>query len=184
MQKNDVLDNKLSEIIERKHLELNLGQDYTQKFSKIRDFEGNAIGQIGEEFIKEIVKQITPIDDDGIIHTEYDVKTQKGMLLEVKTARKGRTNNTFQFNGINPNYNYDYLVCLGICEDAIFYRIFAKKEISYIHKDKRFYMTQGDLKKQLVAMNPSNLVNFKLTLNLKELTNISTFVSDLENILK
>lgn len=38
------LEQKFIEIIERKHRELNLGKDYSQKFSKIRDFEGNAIG--------------------------------------------------------------------------------------------------------------------------------------------
>lgn len=46
------LENFFLEIIEQKHRELNLGKDYNLKFSKIRDFEGNAIGQIGEEYIK------------------------------------------------------------------------------------------------------------------------------------
>lgn len=33
------LEDKFLEIIERKHKELNLGKDYNQKFSKIKDFE-------------------------------------------------------------------------------------------------------------------------------------------------
>jgi len=92
------LEQKFIEIIERKHRELNLDKDYSQKFSKIRDFEGNAIGQIGEEYIKMIVSEITEIVDDGVIHNEYDILTKSGKYIEVKTARKGRTNNTFQFN--------------------------------------------------------------------------------------
>ncbi len=183
MSKTNNLEIKLKEIIERKHLELNLGRDYSEIFSKIRDFEGNAIGQIGEEFAKEVIKQVTTIVDEGIIHTEYDVQTETGILFEVKTARKGRNGNTFQFNGINPNYNYSYLLCLGICEDAILYRIFDKKDISYIHKTKNFFVKQGEISKQLVQMNPNNLVNYKLTLNLKELFEASTLIPYLESIL-
>ena len=103
------LELRLSDIIERKHKELNLGKDYSKKFSKIKDFEGNAIGQIGEEFVKYIISNITDIEDDGIIHNEYDIRTKTGLTFEVKTARKGRSNDTFQFNGINPNYNYNYM---------------------------------------------------------------------------
>jgi len=166
------LEKTLLDIIERKHEELNLGRDYNAKFSKIRDFEGNAIGQIGEEFAKHIIGELTGIIDDGIIHNEYDIKTANGILFEVKTARKGRETNTFQFNGINPNYNYNYLLCIGICEDSIHFRIFEKKEITYIHKDRKFYIKQDDFSKQLVQMNPQNQVNYKLTLNLKELFDI------------
>ena len=177
------LDIILQTIIERKHSELNLGKDYNAKFSKIRDFEANAIGQIGEEFAKEIIKELTEIIDDGIVHNEYDIKTSNGLLFEIKTARKGRSNDTFQFNGINPNYNYDYLLCVGICEDAIYYRFFSKKNVSYIHKERKFYITQDNLKKQLVQMNPQNQVNYKLTLNLKDLFEISAIYEKLKLIL-
>lgn len=135
--------------MKKKHEELNLGKDYSQIFSKIRDFEGNAIGQIGEEYVKLIISEITEIEEDGIIHNEYDVLTKSGIYFEVKTARKGRTNNTFQFNGINPRYNYDYLICLGICEDKVLYRIFLKSEIQYIHKERKHFIVQGDYKKTI-----------------------------------
>jgi hypothetical protein len=48
------LENRLQGIIERKYEELNLGRNYNAKFSKIRIFEANTIGQIGEEFAKAI----------------------------------------------------------------------------------------------------------------------------------
>ena len=176
------LEIKLQKIIERKHEELNLDRDYNAKFSKIRDFEGNAVGQIGEEFAKEIIKEFAEIVSDGTIHNEYDIQTKSGVFFEVKTARKGRENNTFQFNGINPNYNYDYLLCLGICEDSIHFRIFKKTDVSYIHKDRKFYITQENFKKQLVQMNPQNQVNYKLTLNLKELFDFSLLLELLNGI--
>ncbi|GHT14990.1 hypothetical protein AGMMS4956_14010 [Bacteroidia bacterium] len=178
------LEDKLQEIIERKYLEVRLGKNPNAKFAKVIDLEGNAVGQIGEEYAKFLVNRFTEIIDDGVIHDEYDIQTKNGVLLEVKTARKGTKNNTFQFNGINPNYNYNYLLCIGICEDAVLFRIFEKKELSYHHKDRKFYIKQGDFEKQLVAMNPNNQVNFKLTLNLKELLSISLLPNQLQTILQ
>ena len=177
------LENKLLEIIERKHFELNLGKDYSAKFSKIKDFEANAIGQIGEEFVRKIIAKYTEIIDDGVIHNEYDIKTKYGLLFEIKTARKGRTNNTFQFNGINPNYNYDFLICLGLCEDSVHFKIFNKQNVKYIHKERKFYMEQENFKKQLVQMNPQNQVNYKLTLNILDLYDISLLPEVLEQLL-
>jgi|GEM_PF-1882971 len=176
------LEDKFLEIIERKHKELNLGKNYNEKFSKVRDFEANAIGQIGEEYIKYVISSITNIIDDGVIHNEYDILTESGLYFEVKTARKGRTNNTFQFNGINPRYNY--LICLGVCENELLYRIFKKSEIVYIHKERNHFVIQGDYKRQLVQMNPDNQVNFKLTISLRDLYNISNLVNELKEKIK
>ena len=176
------LEQQFLEIVERKHNELNLGKDYSQKFSKIRDFEGNAVGQIGEEYLKIVVAEITDIIDDGHIHNEYDIITKTGKFIEVKTARKGRSSNTFQFNGINPKYNYDYMICLGICEDKLVYRMFTKLETQYIHKTRNYYITQGNYKRQLVQMNPDNHVNFKLTISLKDLYEIESLPNRLKQI--
>ena len=177
------LEEKFTKIIERKHNVLNLGRDYTEIFSKIRDFEGNAVGQIGEEYMKLIVAEVTEIVEDGVIHNEYDILTKSGKYIEIKTARKGRTGNTFQFNGINPRYNYDYLVCLGICEDKLLYRLFLKSETQYIHKERNHFIIQGDYKRQLVQMNPDNHVNFKLTIKTDDLFDISNLVDELKELL-
>ena len=179
------LEKIFAEIIERKHNELGLGQDYNKKFSKIKDFEANAIGQIGEEFAKYVISKITKIKDESdVIHDEYDIETTSGVRFEVKTARKGRSTNTFQFNGLDPRYNYHYLICLGLSEYDLFYRIFRKSDMKYEHTNQKYYITQGNLKKQLVKMNPDNLVNFKLTLNIKDLYNINGFENELKTILK
>ncbi|WP_340137670.1 type II restriction endonuclease [Helicobacter pylori] len=96
------LEQTFLKIIEKKHKELNLGQDYNAIFSKIRDFEANAIGQIGEEFLKSVLNAIDEVIDDGIIHGEYDIMTKSGVSFEVKTAQKGRTNNTFLVQWYKP----------------------------------------------------------------------------------
>lgn len=65
------------------------------------------------------------VKNDGTIHDEYDIQMDNNIKLEVKTARKGN-NDTFQFNGINPAYNYDYLICIGVCPNKILYRILGR----------------------------------------------------------
>ncbi|WP_341844242.1 type II restriction endonuclease [Helicobacter pylori] len=44
-------------------------------------------------------------------------------------------------------------------------------------------MKQNEFKKQLVSMNPDNQVNDKLTLNIKELKEITNLIKELERVL-
>lgn len=178
------LEEIFKEIIDKKHNELNLGRDNKQIFAKIIDFEANAIGQIGETFIKQITATLTNIKEEGTIHNEYDIITEKGVKIEIKTARKGSKNNSFQFNGINPKYNYNFIICLGICPDKLMYRIFLKKDIIYQHKERKNYIIQGDFKRQLVAMNPGNQVNYKLAVQLKDLLDVSNIVDEMKILIE
>ncbi|WP_310790457.1 type II restriction endonuclease [Helicobacter pylori] len=66
------------------------------------------------------------------------------------------------------------------------YRVFKKDEIHYIHKERKYlkyFMKQNEFKKQLVPMNPDNQVNYKLTLNIKELKEITNLIKELERVL-
>jgi len=177
---NDIL----LEIIKKKHRDLNLGRNYKGKFSKIKDFEGNAIGQIGEEFTKKMLSNVTDIQNDGVIHDEYDIETTSGIRFEIKTARKGRKNDTFQFNGINPAYNYHYLLCIGITENELYYRIFEKTDIQYQHRVRKYFLKTDEYEKQLVAMNPGNSVNYKATINKIDMLEASSFLECIKNICK
>ena len=155
------LEDIFKKIVEDKYYQLNLDKPNEDKFSKIKFFEANAVGAIGEEFIKTVMSRFGSVKNDGTIHDEYDIQMDNNIKLEVKTARKGN-NDTFQFNGINPAYNYDYLICIGVCPNKILYRIFRKNNIQYIHnKDDRGYrMIQKnfnkEINKKLVSMNPGN----------------------------
>ncbi len=184
MTRKDDLNNILKEIIERKHKELNLGMDYNSIFSKIKDFEANAIGQIGEEYARKICRSITTIDqnNDDTVHNEFDISTESAVKVEVKTARLGKKG-TFQFNGIEPRRNYDYILCLGICLDKVVYRIFSHKDIKYIHDVRKYFVEQNDkFCKQLVQMNPDNLVSYKLTTSLKQMFEIDNLPLELSII--
>ncbi|GAA9113230.1 hypothetical protein HpHA162_11500 [Helicobacter pylori] len=67
--------------------------------------------------------------------------------LKLKQREKAELTTLFQFNGINPRYNYDFLICLGVCEDKLLYRIFKKDEINCIHKERKYFMKQNEFKK-------------------------------------
>lgn len=89
------LEQTFLKIIEKKHKELNLGQDYNAIFSKIRDFEANAIGQIGEEFLKSALNAIDEVINDGIIHDEYDIMTKAVYPLKSKQRKKAELTTLF-----------------------------------------------------------------------------------------
>ena len=86
-----------------------------------------------------------------------------------------------QFNGINPNYNCKYIICLGLTANAAYFKIVSGNKI-YNHKERKFYLKVDNKEKQLVAMNPGNTANYKLTLqinNLEPIENIETQIKEL-----
>ncbi|WP_297193081.1 restriction endonuclease [uncultured Campylobacter sp.] len=178
------IENILLELIDEKYNELKNKQD-RGIFEKILLFEANAVGQIGEKFVKEVFKFLNiPFEDfdKDVIHDEFDM-ISNSKKIEIKTARKGINRDTFQFNGINPKYNYDYIILIAISTKSLHYYIINKsKDYIYNHKLKKDFMIINNKEKQLVSMNPGNQVNLKLTLNLKELKDISNFTNDLKEI--
>lgn len=178
------INNLLKKIIEEKYEELRLGEQETGLLYKIKYFEGNAIGQIGESFIKQLFLQNNlPLDDNrDNVHDEYDILSA-GAKIEIKTARKGSKKKTFQFNGINPSYNHDYIVLLGLTVDKAYYRIISGRS-TYNHKKRKYYIKVGSKDKQLVAMNPGNAVNYKLTLTLTDLLPLDSLNQDLISLFK
>ena len=152
-------------------------------FEKINEFEANAVGQVGEKFVKMVFENLG-IKMQGfgeVIHDEFDICLTDGTKIEIKTARKGLKNDTFQFNGINPNYNCKYIICVGLSAKAAFFKVVSGEKI-YNHKTRKFYLNVGDKQKQIVAMNPHNQANFKLTLSLKDLEPIEKFEAQLREI--
>lgn len=172
----------LLKIIEGKHKEL-LAFKKGGIFEKINDFEGNAVGQIGEKFVKIVFENLgLKMQKFGeVIHDEFDICLEDGTKIEIKTARKGLKNDTFQFNGINPNYNCKFIICIGLCADAAYFKIVSGEKI-YDHKSRKFFLNIDGKLKQIVAMNPQNLANYKLTLTLKQLEKIENFEGKLREV--
>ena len=152
-------------------------------FSDLYLLEANAVGQIGEIFIKKLLNLLNVKVDTGIettIHDEYDVLLKDGTKIEVKTARLG-VNKTYQFNGINPRYNYDYIILLGISEKEAHYLI-IKGKVKYNHPTQKYSLKVNDEEKNLVAMNPKNDANYKLTLKQEELLDIESLPKEIKKI--
>ncbi len=172
----------LKNIIDDKYNEL-IAYKETGIFDKIHQLEGNAIGQIGEKFIKQIFNKLNiKMKDFGkVIHDEFDIclDDTNETKIEIKTARKGLKNNSLQFNGINPHYNCKYIICLGLTATAAYFKVISGNKI-YNHKTRHFYLNIDGKEKQLVSMNPGNTANYKLTLQLSNLEPIT----DLEITIK
>jgi hypothetical protein len=54
----------------------------------------------------------------------------------------------------------------------------------YMHKKRKYIVDLETTKKQLVEMNPGNQVNYKLTLNKRELKDINNLENELKGILE
>ena len=81
----------LLQLIEQKYKEVQKKQK-SGIFEKILHFEGNAIGQIGEKFVKEVFKAMNlPLDElpQEIIHDEFDLLS-RGKKVEIRENRKKR----------------------------------------------------------------------------------------------
>lgn len=178
------LNDLLKKLIEEKYNELAKFKE-NGIFEKINEFEGNAIGQIGEKFVKIVFANLgLKMQDFGeVIHDEFDICLKDGTKIEIKTARKGLKNNSFQFSGINPNYNCKFIICIGLSAKAAFFKIVSGEKI-YNHKTRKFYLNVENEQKQIVAMNPQNQANFKLTLQLKDLEPIENFENRLKEVFK
>ena len=163
----------MQEIIEYRYKYMKLDvKDTSSIFWKLAEFEANSVGYIGEAFLKDVLKNegVEMVDEGTTVHDEYDILLKDGTKIEIKTARKGSSNNTYQFNGVNPAYNYDYIFCFGLTTENMSFRIIDKKQdIKYFHKDRSHFVKIDSKQKKLVRMNPGNDVNRKITLNSSEM---------------
>ncbi len=86
-------------------------------------------GQIGEDFVRRYLEaQGIPVEAVGSRTTHTDLLIDD-KLFEVKTASLGATG-TFQFNHVRLDRTYHYLICLGICPDAIVFQGWRKGIVS------------------------------------------------------
>ena len=176
----------LSQIIEDKYKET-LKSNKSGMFEKINNLKPNAIGQVGEKFVKTFLTDCLGLEisqkHDEIIHKPFDISVKNGantIDIEIKTAQQDK-NEKFQFNNIKPNHNCKYIVCMGITANKAFFNIIDGK-INKNNKNKKIYLNVNNKRKLLTAMNPKDPVSFKLTLQLKDLEPIENFENKLREI--
>ena len=86
-------------------------------------------GDIGEEFVSRYLSHSGITVGKGASRIEeWDLEIGS-LKFEVKTASEDR-GGSFQFNHIRLDRNYDYLLCLGIRPEEIFFNGWRKGEVS------------------------------------------------------
>lgn len=125
---------------------------------KFRHVENTNRGEIGEEFLRRFLKQHGIKAGNGSRVTPTDLSIL-GCTFEVKTASEDR-GGSFQFNHIRLDRQYDYLLCLGISPDEIFFNVWRKGEVAENRAGR------------LVRMAEGQSVTFKLTKRKKTMRSI------------
>ena len=114
-------------------------------------------GEIGEQFFRQHLEANGIDVGNGNRASPTDLRIGPSRI-EVKMASLGRTG-TFQFNHIRLDKNYHYLVCVGLCPDAIVFNAWRKGEVAEGFAGKLVRMAEGQstthkLTKRLDEMRP------------------------------
>ena len=107
--------------------ELNETKWSGSKFAVIKNLATTHKGDFGEEFITDLLNEIG-VEAERINKGKgsFDVFA-KPKKLEIKTATED-TNGSFQFNGIKKHIDYDYVVCLGVSPNEMWFNIFSREQ--------------------------------------------------------
>ena len=122
-------------------------------------------GEIGEEFIRRYLAEHDIKVSNGSRTSKTDVRI-KSIPFEIKTASMG-VNQTFQFNHVRMDRDYDYLLCLGICPKEVVFNMWRKGEVA-----------EGKAGK-LVRMAEGQSVTYKLTKKRNDMVNIDELPSQI-----
>lgn len=114
-------------------------------------------GQIGESFILRYLAGAGINARDGSRTTPTDLSIA-GAKFEIKTASLGESG-TFQFNHVRLDRDYQFLLCLGVCPDAIVFQAWRKGVLSEGGAGRLVRMAEGQstthkLTKRLTEMKP------------------------------
>lgn len=97
------------------------------KYEVVKRADMTPKGDFGERVTEKMLKKAginAKIINGG--KGEFDILLQDtGVRLEHKLATED-TNKSFQFNGIKKDVNYDYVYCLGVSPDKLWFKIFPK----------------------------------------------------------
>ena len=112
-------------------------------------------GEVGEEFIRRFLARHGIQAGNGGRMSKTDIRIA-GRRFEVKTASLGATN-TFQFNHVRLDRQYDFLSCVGICPNRVVFDMWRKGAVAEYRAGT------------LVRMAEGQAVTYKLTKKLDDL---------------
>ncbi len=127
-------------------------------------------GDAGQEFVTRYAKELGfTVENLGRLG-DCDVKIEN-KRFEVKLASED-TAGSFQFNHIRLDSKYDYLLCLGVTPDHLFFGVWKKGEVA-----------EG-IAGNLVSMGKNQNASFKLTKKISNLYDIEKFQEVLSSLFK
>lgn len=98
------------------------------KFGHIKYLGNTSKGQIGESFILQYCKELGfTVSDEGNRLGTHDILIND-KKVEIKTATEDVTG-SFQFNHLRLDYQYEFVVCLGISPNKILFGIYTKSDL-------------------------------------------------------
>lgn len=112
-------------------------------------------GEIGEQFIRRFLARNGIEAGNGGRVSRTDLRIGK-TAFEVKTASLG-ADGTFQFNHVRMDREYTYLLCLGICPNAVVFNMWRKGMVA-----------EGGAG-ALVRMAEGQAVTYKITKKLEDM---------------
>ena len=115
-------------------------------------------GEIGEEFIRRYLAHHAIEAGNGGRTSRTDIRIGN-LRLEIKTASLG-ANQTFQFNHVRLDRQYEYLLCLGVCPDRVVFNMWRK---GFVAENRAG---------TLVRMAEGQAVTYKLTKRLDDMAAI------------
>ena len=120
------------------------------KFGHIKYLANTSKGAIGESFILKYCEELEfTVSDEGNRLGSHDILIN-GKKVEVKTATEDITG-SFQFNHLRLDYEYAYVICLGISPNKILFGIWSKADLA------------TGIAGNLVSMGARQNSSFKLT---------------------
>ena len=176
--------------IQSKNNQIFAGKWNTGPYNEAKTISGTDIGDVGEKFIRDLFVEYGYIASQSG-HDEYDIllksKNENEIKIEIKTAKEGRQNETYQFDGVDPRHNAKFTILLGIANDNLYFNYFKDTDKRWDHSIRSWFVdniekTTGS--KKLVRMSPNNEFSLKLTLSRSSLflmndSNIEEFLRNI-----
>lgn len=100
------------------------------KYESVKYLTNTDKGNFGEDFTTELLNEIE-YDAERVNKGigDFDILIKRANIkLEHKLATED-VNDCFQFNGLDKNKNYDYVFCLGVTPNEIFFNIYPKSDV-------------------------------------------------------
>ena len=117
-------------------------------------------GEVGEEFIRRYLTLAGFTVGNGGRTSPTDLRIGE-TRFEVKTASQGAKGNTFQFNHVRLDRQYDHLLCLGICPREIRFGIWRKGEVAEGKAGKLTRMAEGQAVTYKIRKNLADLARIE-----------------------